>query len=318
MRWHMKDTLLFPHSSLFPAHVFAVPKRMYSRQIYRGYQTLVTYPTTFFKAGKISGYLFFLLYLNQDNRRCCHVSSIVCEKSDSREIIEFIFSTMKKADIETIMVENFSPIPKRGTCIFPYSEVLVSLPGTIDLSIELMDHGFSEKMRIPCFEFTFHPHDTPVELHPFTGTEEETDAFWKEWNKRPESLKVKRGPRRKSLDIANYLYHFPLLSDPDLFLFSPGGIVHWVPDLTAYVHQNGVLSSPLSHIKTDRAKFFRVMGKNSYDVMAQSMEYIFSTYNIERFQLDNNDSRILESLLKNDMISPYTLLYERIIFSYEV
>ena len=314
----MEDTILFPPSSLFETDFIVVPKRMHSPHIYKGYQTLVTYPTTFFKEKEIAGYLFFLLYRDAENYRSCHFSSVTCKDMTSDEVVDFMTSFCEEADIEHIVVEDYSPPPVRGQCVFPYSEVLLALPANTEISASLKRAKFTETVRIPCFEFVFTGSKTRCALHPYRGTQEELQFYWQEWIKNPEALKIKKRELKQSFFIDTYLYNYPLFSNPDMVLFSSNGVVHWVPDVTPCVTETlEPLYRNITDIKVKRAKLFRAAGEKRDDLLEQAMQYISSQYNIRRFQLDNCPASIMESLEDKGIISQCTLLYERVTFSYQ-
>lgn len=313
----MEDSILFPPSSLFEAGFIVVPKRMHSPRIYKGYQTLVTYPTTFFKEGEIAGYLFFLLYRDAENRRSCHFSSVTCKNTTPEEVVNFITSFCEEAEIEHIVVEDYSPPPVRGQCVFPYSEVLVALPANTEISASLKRAKFTETVRIPCFEFVFTGNETSCTVHPYQNTQEELQFYWREWIKNPEALKIRGRELKQSFFIDTYLYNFPLFSSLDMVLFGDKGVVHWFPDIAPCVTETlEPLYSSLTDIKVKRAKLFRAAGEKRDDLLEQAMQYIHSHYTIERFQLDNCPASLIELLKDKEIISQCTLLYERVIFSY--
>ena len=311
--------ILFPDSRLFDTGFIVIPKRMYSSRIYEGYHTLVTYPITFLKEKEIAGYLFSLLYMDGEGRRCCHFSSQHCWNMNPDDMVEFISSFSEDADAVTV-VETYAPPPTRTQKVFPYSELLCALPGNIDLSSPLKRAGFTEVMRIPCFELQFLESAEPITLNPFQGTHKEYKFYWNEWVKRPEALSIEGRSLKNSIFIDNYLYDFPLFSSPDMVLFGEQGVVHWFPDVEYYLENLEVFHKSMADLHVKRVKLFRVAGNNSVleSLLEQSMQYIFSKYTIKRFQLDNLAAKSIVKSLKKRGISNYQLLYERIIFSSRV
>lgn len=289
---------------------------MYSSCIYEGFQTLVTYPITFFKGKDAAGYLFLLLYRDGEDRRSCHFSSFNTWGMEVEEILQFIRSFSEENDIENMIIETYRPPPSRGHCVFPYSEVLLALPGNTDISEPLRKAGFREIMRIPCFEFSKGTLNPSQDLRPYRGTQKERQFYWEEWMKRPEALSIKDRKMKKSLFIESYLFNFPLFSSPDMVLFGDQGVVHWFPDVGSQKTLE-FLSRTISEVPpVERVKLFRVLGTPFNDLIEQSVEYISRTLKTVRFQLDNYAARdALTSLAEQEIISNCTLLYERVIFS---
>jgi hypothetical protein len=313
----MHSVILFPPSQLFNVDFVVVPKRLYSSRIYRGYHTLVTYPTTFLKEKIPSGYLFFLLYTDKDDHRTCHVNSIQCWNIEVEDVIEFVVSFAATTEIDRIIVETYSPPPERTHCVFPYSEVLPALPGNVDVSESLKMAHFKEVIKIPCYEFLISGSRKPRDLTPYGGTKRERQFYWEEWAKRPESLSIKAKKIHHSLFIENYLYDFPFFSQPDMVLFDEKGFVHWVPDVAPYLFRTPEVPYTRMDIGSiERAKIFRAAGEKLDTLIPKSMHYISNTYGTRRVQLDNIASPdVLESLKKESIVSQHHLLYERIILS---
>lgn len=313
----MHSIMLFPPSHLFDVDFVPVPKRLFSSHIYKGYHTLVTYPTTFFKRKIPAGYLFLLLYKDGADRRICHVNSIQCWDINPEDIIEFVSSFVTTTEIDRIIVETYSPPPGRAHCVFPYSEVLLALPSNVDLSESLRMAHFQESIRIPCCEFLLSDAKTPGSLVPYSGSEEERQFYWKAWANRPEALSIRIRDIHRPLFIENYLYDFPFFSRPDMVLFGRKGVVHWVPDITPYLRQS--LEVPYTRkdfTSIERVKIFRAAGEDLDTLIHESMQYISCTYGTQRVQLDNIASpNVLESLKKEPIISECNLLYERVFFS---
>lgn len=317
----MQSTILFPASHYFDAEFIVVPKRMCSSSIYEGYHALVTYPITFFTEREIAGYLLLLFYRDAEDRRSCHFSSIQLFNMDAADVLKFITSFSEEAEAETVVVETYSPPPGKKKGVFPYSEVLLALPGNANLSEPLKNAGFREIMRIPCFEFMFAGSRLSAHLHPYQGTQEERRFYWEEWVKRPEALSIKDRKLKSSLFIENYLYDFSLFSSPDMVLFGENGFVHWFPDISPYLNSDiRILHSTVSDIKNiERVKLFRVVGENPDDLTEQSMQYISSSYGTKKFQLDNYASKsLVESLEDSRIILDCSLIYERVIFSLQI
>jgi hypothetical protein len=313
----MDSVILFPPSHLFDVDFVIVPKRLFSSHIYEGYHTLVTYPTTFLKGDIPAGYLFLLLYKDDNNRRVCHVSSTQCWNIETEDIIEFITSFAATNEIDRIIVETYSPPPQRAHCIFPYSEVLLALPSNVDLSESLRMAHFKEIIRIPCYEFLFSGVRESGKLTPYGGTEEERQFYWEKWLNRPEALSIKDRNITRSLFIENYLYDFPFFSCADMVLFGKEGVSHWVPDIAPHLCDIPEIPYiPRDLVTIERVKIFRVAGEDLSIIIQNSVQYIFSAYKIRRFQLDNISSPdVLEQLQRDTIISDCTLLYERIILS---